>query len=390
MQEPSTAVSSSNPYMTPPNQIRTLHPAASERERRPEQRPGENITTLPHGVNLENETMMRWLGYQQSSVTPRVALPAEVSAATAQQIQRETEIRRTRILQHQQHQQRHMHPHRHMQQRQIHPHALRHLTGNPTGTADPRGNVVTLATGRAGGSRRSSEPNGSGVLDANGNPFGSVMGGRAPTTQEPAMRPHPTASLAPSSASPSSQPVPVPSIMSLQQGLYVRSHPNVVIPQLTGMSASANAAMTTFGGISLAPNAYIHPSNAPPSAMTHSGNPRPSPAFPPSVTLSFSAGVQQGSRTQTQAPAAPTRTSGQSTASLHPQFRSKAVCRLSCRHCGTQVCSRGMRAILLGDTRVELYSTDAAPPADSVQLVGRDYVTKNCHCRIRDIACLGW
>ncbi|TPX50093.1 hypothetical protein SeMB42_g02361 [Synchytrium endobioticum] len=45
-----------------------------------------------------------------------------------------------------------------------------------------------------------------------------------------------------------------------------------------------------------------------------------------------------------------------------------------------------MKAILLADTTVELYSTDAPPCG--VQLVCDDYMTRNCHCRIRDVACL--
>merc|ERR1719354_684468 len=73
--------------------------------------------------------------------------------------------------------------------------------------------------------------------------------------------------------------------------------------------------------------------------------------------------------------------------SIHPQFRSKAVCSLSCNHCATDICRRGMKAILLGDTRMELYSTDIPPYM--VELVGRDYLTTNCRCRIRDVACLG-
>ena len=36
----------------------------------------------------------------------------------------------------------------------------------------------------------------------------------------------------------------------------------------------------------------------------------------------------------------------------------KPVYRLLCRHCKTIVCARGMRAILLADTKIELYSTD--------------------------------
>ncbi|CAG8560759.1 3001_t:CDS:2, partial [Scutellospora calospora] len=59
--------------------------------------------------------------------------------------------------------------------------------------------------------------------------------------------------------------------------------------------------------------------------------------------------------------------------------RSKAVCKLNCTYCES-------RAMLLADTRVELYSTDVPPL--SVQLVGEDYLTQNCHCKIRDVACL--
>ena len=44
-----------------------------------------------------------------------------------------------------------------------------------------------------------------------------------------------------------------------------------------------------------------------------------------------------------------------------PQFRSKVVCVLDCKHCGTEVCKRGMKAILLADINVELFSTDSPP-----------------------------
>ncbi|KAJ3144018.1 Protein fam72a, partial [Irineochytrium annulatum] len=43
---------------------------------------------------------------------------------------------------------------------------------------------------------------------------------------------------------------------------------------------------------------------------------------------------------------------------VHPSFRSKSVCLLNCRFCVQEICRRGMKAILLADTRVELYSTD--------------------------------
>ncbi|KAJ1559879.1 Protein fam72a, partial [Nowakowskiella sp. JEL0078] len=92
-----------------------------------------------------------------------------------------------------------------------------------------------------------------------------------------------------------------------------------------------------------------------------------------------------GSR-QTQSSPRPT-TFLPTTTSVRPQFRSKIVCQLACKYCRTPVCQRGMKAILLADTNVELYSTDS-PPA-GVQLVNEDYITRNCQCRIRDVACLG-
>ncbi|KAI8905118.1 protein FAM72, partial [Gorgonomyces haynaldii] len=73
--------------------------------------------------------------------------------------------------------------------------------------------------------------------------------------------------------------------------------------------------------------------------------------------------------------------------SIHPQFRSKTVCKLFCQHCSSVLCERGMRAILLGNINIELFSTDIPPLG--VQLVFSDYFTKNCACRIRDAACLG-
>lgn len=72
---------------------------------------------------------------------------------------------------------------------------------------------------------------------------------------------------------------------------------------------------------------------------------------------------------------------------VRPQFRSKIVCLINCKHCKTQVCRRGMKAILLADMNVELFSTDSPP--QNVQLVFEDYRTRNCGCRIRDVACLG-
>ena len=47
--------------------------------------------------------------------------------------------------------------------------------------------------------------------------------------------------------------------------------------------------------------------------------------------------------------------------SLHPTFQKKKVLELLCRFCGNIVCNRGMKAILLADTAVELFSTDIPP-----------------------------
>lgn len=68
---------------------------------------------------------------------------------------------------------------------------------------------------------------------------------------------------------------------------------------------------------------------------------------------------QHQQRSQAQALAPPS--SNNISPSLHPQFRAKAVCRLTCRSCLSDVCMRGMKAILLADSRIELYSTDRPP-----------------------------
>ncbi|KAJ3397309.1 Protein fam72a [Lobulomyces angularis] len=74
-------------------------------------------------------------------------------------------------------------------------------------------------------------------------------------------------------------------------------------------------------------------------------------------------------------------------AHARPQFQAKAVCQLSCKYCFNDVCRRGMKAILLADMAVELFSTDMPP--SGVSLVNDDYQTRKCHCRIKDVACLG-
>lgn len=105
---------------------------------------------------------------------------------------------------------------------------------------------------------------------------------------------------------------------------------------------------------------------------------------------------------------------------IHPAFQTKTVIKLECKYCERRICARGMRALLLADTKVELYSTDLPPEKwvwciyslhwtpfafsfhlllisntfgvffSSIQLIGTDYSTQNCECRIKDVACLGW
>lgn len=40
---------------------------------------------------------------------------------------------------------------------------------------------------------------------------------------------------------------------------------------------------------------------------------------------------------------------------MHPSFRTKAVCELGCNSCHTSICKRGMKAILLADTSVSRF-----------------------------------
>ncbi|KAG0083958.1 Protein fam72a [Podila epicladia] len=64
----------------------------------------------------------------------------------------------------------------------------------------------------------------------------------------------------------------------------------------------------------------------------------------------------------------------------------KEVVRMACRFCESIICERGMKAQLLADQTIGLFSTD--DPPQSVQLIGSDYKPTNCSCRIRDTACL--
>ncbi|KAK9761027.1 hypothetical protein K7432_014398 [Basidiobolus ranarum] len=69
-----------------------------------------------------------------------------------------------------------------------------------------------------------------------------------------------------------------------------------------------------------------------------------------------------------------------------PQFAQKPVFILDCRFCQNIFCERGMKAVLLADCKVELYSTDMVP--SRAQGIGPEYLTEKCGCSIRDVACL--
>lgn len=69
-------------------------------------------------------------------------------------------------------------------------------------------------------------------------------------------------------------------------------------------------------------------------------------------------------------------------------LRNKIVYKLNCTYCKASVCERAMRAILLADTKVELYSTDIPPKA--VVTMNEDRMTGGCNCKIRDTVCMGW
>eukprot|EP00729_Bicosta_minor_P014163 gene14163-2510_t len=68
-------------------------------------------------------------------------------------------------------------------------------------------------------------------------------------------------------------------------------------------------------------------------------------------------------------------------------FGEKAVNELSCKYCCSDLSRRGMRALLLADHAVELFSTDGEPRGCA--LVGNSFSTDQCNCCISDVCCLG-
>ncbi|XP_027273476.1 protein FAM72A isoform X3 [Cricetulus griseus] len=70
-------------------------------------------------------------------------------------------------------------------------------------------------------------------------------------------------------------------------------------------------------------------------------------------------------------------------------FKDRCVSILCCKFCKQVLSCRGMKAVLLADTDIDLYSTDI-PPTDTVDFIGRCYFTGICKCKLKDIACLKW
>ena len=71
----------------------------------------------------------------------------------------------------------------------------------------------------------------------------------------------------------------------------------------------------------------------------------------------------------------------------NPALRNKIVYKLECAFCTLPVSHRTMKAILLADTKVELFSTDIPPLSQNTRLLEQDRQTQGCACRIRDTAC---
>ncbi|KAL8589394.1 hypothetical protein ACOMHN_021546 [Nucella lapillus] len=71
---------------------------------------------------------------------------------------------------------------------------------------------------------------------------------------------------------------------------------------------------------------------------------------------------------------------------ISPSFWSRIVYILECRACGEEVSRRAMRAILLADKRIELFSTDF-PDCNAIGVVPDIFTTAHCYCKIQKIAC---
>ncbi|TPX45747.1 hypothetical protein SeLEV6574_g03690 [Synchytrium endobioticum] len=152
----------------------------------------------------------------------------------------------------------------------------------------------------------------------------------------------------------------LPSPAASSQPLSARSPMSATAP------ASANGVIVGYNQRQFGPLVVPSPTNLVP---------------PPSI--SFDSATPTHAR-----PVAPSMRHTSSQSNIHPQFGAKPVCAISCRSCTTPLCYRGMRALLLGNKRIELFSTDSQPVGVSL-VCWPDYTTQNCQCKIRDNACIG-
>jgi hypothetical protein len=98
------------------------------------------------------------------------------------------------------------------------------------------------------------------------------------------------------------------------------------------------------------------------------------------ATALRSMNLRQAQPAPQQTPVAPGRV-----LSPNSPLRNKIVYLLHCSACNEILCTRAMRAILLADTKVELYSTDIPPPR--VHTCQQDQLTTGCNCRVRETVC---
>ncbi|KAJ3104752.1 Protein fam72a [Phlyctochytrium planicorne] len=165
---------------------------------------------------------------------------------------------------------------------------------------------------------------------------------------------------------------------------HIHQHQHLIARQ--SPSSSTSSSSSSSSQITAVPMSAIS-RPFPSSALMQSA--RTNPVIPTTSNTTVTYQSRASSR-RTAVPTAPLRTRSTPIASTNPvttpPFRSKPVHNLSCLHCATPICSRAMKAILLSNTRLELYSTDMAPA--EVEMVDCEKVTGSCRCKIRDVACL--
>lgn len=145
--------------------------------------------------------------------------------------------------------------------------------------------------------------------------------------------------------------------------------------QTRTIQSVANAARATQVPLNFISNAYLDAAlNATRLNFPIVPNPPGNPFSPRSE------GQQRTARNVAESPINATRPV------VDNSLRSKSVFRLNCKYCKACVCDRAMKAILLADTKVELFSTDI-PPGTSMCLLPEDRTTHGCLCKIRDSAC---